>query len=172
MPPTGKEFVKMFSAGEYAVCGMNGVCIVRGTEMRDGGLYYVFEPVSDKALRLFIPTENGTVRKPISAEQAEDLLDSISDMDDIWVNNIRERRRIYSSIMTAHDLPEVIKLAKTLYCKKCERRRDGKSMYSFEDSQLRTAERAVGGELAYALHISGDDALKLLEEKFAECACA
>ncbi|MBQ8568372.1 MAG: CarD family transcriptional regulator [Oscillospiraceae bacterium] len=160
----------MLNQGEYAVYGMNGVCRVSGTEERDGKLFYLLEPVSDPALKIFIPVTNAAVRSPIGKDEAFRLLESVDAMTDVWVNDNRDRRRIFSDIMSKYELSDMLRLAKSIYLKKCERRAMGKSMYSYEDNQLRTAEKAVCGELAFALDITSEKAAELLEERFLHSA--
>ncbi len=157
----------MLKIGEYAVYGINGVCRMIGTTERSGGTYYVFEPVSDESLKIYLPTDSASVRSPAGKEQAVRLIESISDMPDIWVTDSRERRRRFGDILSRCDLSELTQLTKTLYRKKCERRKIGKMMYSYENNQLRSAENAVSNEIAFALGISGSEAEALLEEKFA-----
>ncbi len=155
----------MISIGEKYVYKMNGVCTLSAEESHDGAPFYKLIPMTDPTLTIFVPADRAPLRSPMTGAQAKALLDSVENMENVWVDDSRTRRKKIDSIMSEGGIFELTAMVKSLYGKKQERRRAGKSMYSYEDTVLRNAMKSVCGELAYSLGLSGQEAVSLLEQK-------
>lgn len=88
----------MLKKGDHAVYGMNGVCEITDIEERESGKFYRMVPENDKGLTIFLPVTTDRLRPPTDRKEAEELLNSIPDMPDIWTDDSKSRRRKCLSI--------------------------------------------------------------------------
>ena len=87
----------MFEIGEYIVYGVKGVCRIEDiTHIDISGagkdrLYYVLAPVGDGSGRIYAPTDNQkiTMRKVISREEADQLIEDMPKIEQLWVPDDR-----------------------------------------------------------------------------------
>ena len=94
----------MFEIGEYVVCGAKGVCQIRDiTHIDMSGadkekLYYVLAPVGDKNGTIYVPTDSEKIimRRTISKEEAERLIDELPQIELLWVPDDKQREETYS----------------------------------------------------------------------------
>ena len=85
----------MFEKGSYVIYGGTGVCeVVDVTTMDIDGipkdrLYYVLKPNEQKSGKIYTPVENqkAVLRRIISREEADALIDDIPNIEDVWVPN-------------------------------------------------------------------------------------
>lgn len=93
----------MFEIGEYIVYGVKGVCRIEDiTHIDISGadkdrLYYVLAPVGDGSGRIYAPTDNQkiTMRKVISREEADQLIEDMPKIEQLWVpDDMAERGEI------------------------------------------------------------------------------
>ena len=88
----------MFEIGEYIVYGVKGVCRIEDiTHIDISGadkdrLYYVLAPVGDGSGRIYAPTDNQkiTMRKVISREEADQLIEDMPKIEQLWVPDDRQ----------------------------------------------------------------------------------
>lgn len=158
----------MLKKGDHAVYGMNGVCEITDIEERESGKFYRMVPENDRGLTIFLFVTTDRLRPPTDRKEAEDLLNSIPDMPDIRTDDSKSRRKRFSEIVSCGGLREIMILSGSIFRKKCERRSRGRTMYAFEENQLRSALKAATGELSYSLSISSQQAEEMLEYKFSE----
>lgn len=93
----------MFEIGEYIVYGVKGVCRIEDiTHIDISGadkdrLYYVLAPVGDGSGRIYAPTDNQkiTMRKVISREEADQLIEDMPKIEQLWVPDDRQREARY-----------------------------------------------------------------------------
>ena len=154
--------------GNNYVYKTNGVCTLAAEEDRSGTKFYKLIPIFEKTLSIFVPEDKAQLRPPMTKEQAEGLLLSIKDMESVWIEDSRERRKHFGEILSDGDIPELTALLKSLCVKKAERHKHGKYMYSYEENLLQSTMRSVSGEVAYSLGIPRSDAVTMLESRFCE----
>ena len=124
----------MFEIGEYIVYGVKGVCRIEDiTHIDISGadkdrLYYVLAPVGDGSGRIYAPTDNQkiTMRKVISREEADQLIEDMPKIEQLWVPDDRQREARYKEAMNTCDYRAWVSIVKTLYIRKQERTAQGK----------------------------------------------
>ena len=100
----------MFEIGEYIVYGVKGVCRIEDiTHIDISGadkdrLYYVLAPVGDGSGRIYAPTDNQkiTMRKVISREEADQLIEDMPKIEQLWVPDDRQREAKYKEADTIY----------------------------------------------------------------------
>lgn len=132
----------MFEIGEYIVYGVKGVCRIEDiTHIDISGadkdrLYYVLAPVGDGSGRIYAPTDNQkiTMRKVISREEADQLIEDMPKIEQLWVPDDRQREARYKEAMNTCDYRAWVSIVKTLYIRKQERTAQGKKITALDSA--------------------------------------
>ena len=66
-------------------------------ELKKGVLYYQLEPVYSKGSRIFVPvgSDKLVMRKLVSAEEVEALMNEIPSIETMWIANEKKREEQY-----------------------------------------------------------------------------
>lgn len=153
---------KMFEVGEYIVYGCKGVCQVEEITHIDipgsnkDRLYYVLAPLEDRNGKIYAPTDNAkvTMRKVITKQEAEQLIEEMPQIEELWVANEKQREFQYKEALKTCDYRAWISIIKTLYFRKKERIAQGKKITSLDERYLKAAENELYGELSLTLGVS------------------
>lgn len=162
----------MFEKGENIVYGTTGVCEVtdiRKMNMRGipkDKLFYVLTPRYPKGSTVFIPVDSTKtlMRKVLSKEQAQEILDSIEQIEEVHVSNEKMREEKYKECIRSCDCREYIRVIKTLRLRREEKLAQGKKFPVTDERYLKMAEDNLYAELAVALDVSRQEAGQLVEE--------
>jgi CarD family transcriptional regulator len=165
----------MFEKGEYIIYGTSGVCRVEEiTEMKDfnGELrpYYVLAPSSQKGGKIFTPVENARtpMRRIMTRDEAEELIDRIPGIQELWITNEKQREELYKGCMKTCDCGEWIRIIKTLYLRRVERTARGKKITSVDERYLKMAEDYLYSELELVLGIPKNRVEQYIGDRIAE----
>lgn len=151
----------MFEKGEFIVYGTSGVCEVKEITtinmkgVSNDRLYYILNPCHYKESKIFIPVDNEktVMRSVLTKEEADELIDTIPDIEELWVSNDKLREEKYKETMRSCDCKDWIKVIKTLYLRKQERIAQGKKTTAMDEKYLRMAEDNLYTELSLVLDI-------------------
>lgn len=152
----------MFQVGEYIVCDHNGVCQVLAVtempELKKDVLYYQLEPVYSRGSRIFVPVDSNklVMRRVFTEEEVETLLKEISSIETIWISNEKKREEQYREVARKYDCREWVKIIKTIYLRKRNRRMEGKKITYIDEKYMKLAEENLYGEISIPLKISPD----------------
>lgn len=149
----------MFKIGEYIVYGHNGICKVEDITYLDMSgadkdrLYYVLLPVNTNGGKLYSPVDSNKIksRKMLTSEEANQLIDEIPKIEQLWVTNDKLREEQYKEAVKGCDCRQWIRIIKTLYLRKQERLAQGKKVTTIDEHYLKLAENQLYGELSVAL---------------------
>ncbi len=155
----------MFKVGDHVVYGSKGVCTVADiTQMKMPGAdkerpYYVLHPVWDNGARVYLPadSEKAVIRKVITKEEGNQLIDEIPEIACLAVAEDKKREQDYKDAMRACDCKILVSLIKTLATRKEERIAAGKKNTALDERYLRAAEHELYDELAIALEQSKEE---------------
>ena len=155
----------MFKKDELIMCGGHGVCRVvnvtgnpidRLDKVRK---YYVLEPVYEKGSTVYTPVDNDKVimRKIMNKQEAEDLVERITSIDTVWIQEEKGREQMYKEAIRTYDCHSLVQIIKTLYLRKQSRLQEGKKVLSSDEQYLRKAEELLYGEMSLALSIPKEE---------------
>lgn len=155
----------MFEKGEYVVYGSKGVCEVTDIShinMPNADkerLYYILHPVNNEGDKVYLPTDSqkAVLRKLITREDAKKLLKDIPVIEQLWVENEKNRELEYRETMRNCDCRELVGIIKTLCERKNERLAMGKKVTALDERYLRAAKSELYGELSMVLATSVED---------------
>lgn len=153
-----------FENGMNIVYKNVGVCTIEDTEIKnfDGTNnieYYKLRPVSNNSAVYYIPVDKSEqqLRNLFSKDEIDNLIDSMHDETEIWINNSRERRMEFSKILHSDDYKSIIRMTRSLYFQQIEKQKHNKHLSSSDEMILNSAENLVFQEFAAVLGISQDE---------------
>lgn len=163
----------MFSTGELIIYGSSGVyrvidtgnISIKGCENR---LYYTLEPVYGSGTS-YVPVDtNVFMRRIMTADEANGLIDSIPNISGERFNSHSPRaiREHYSASMKSHDSTVLIGMIKELWEK--SKRVGISKMSRIEQQYMEQAEDLVYGELAVSLGIERDAVVDYIHARLAD----
>lgn len=163
----------MFEIGEYIIYGTKGVCQVMDiTTMNLDGVpkdtkYYILQPWNQSGSRIFVSVDNQKtiMRKILTKEEANALINKIPQIEEIWVDNDKVREEKYKECIRTCECSELVRIIKTLYLRRQERLKAGKKITTTDERYLKSAEEHLYTELSVALDIPVENMEKYITEK-------
>lgn len=163
----------MFEVGEYIVYGVKGVCRIEDITHIDisgadkNRLYYVLTPIGESSGKIYAPTDNQKVmmRRIISKEEADRLIDELPQIDLLWVPDDKQREAKYKEALNTCDYRAWVSIVKTLYLRKQERVAQGKKITALDERYMRTAENELYSELSLTLGIPKSEMESYIRER-------
>lgn len=157
----------MFHASDVILYSSQGVCEITAIEEKIiNGIsktYYVLKPVSDHGATIFAPTDNEAVlkkmRRLLSKEEIDDLIDSMKNVETVWIANEVERRECYKNILASGDQLELIKMIKAIYLHKQELEANKKRLHVSDERFFKDAEQMLYNEFQYVLKLNNKNEL-------------
>ena len=162
----------MFKKDQLIMCGGHGVCRVvdvtgnpidRLDKVRK---YYVLEPVFEKGSTVYTPVDNEKVvmRRIMNKEEAEELVDKITQINTVWIQEEKNREQMYKEAIRTYDCQSLVQIIKTLYLRKQDRLKEGKKVLSSDEQYLRKAEELLYSEMSLALSIPKEEVGTYIKE--------
>ena len=157
----------MFKVNDVIIYGAQGVCQIVGIEEKAvSGVkknYFVIKPINDNGPTIFAPTDNENVlkkiRKLLSKEEVNALIDSMPDEAVVWIKNDNDRKEHYRRILASGNHVELIRMIKAIYAHKKEREAEGKRLHMVDEHFFKDAEQILYNEFQYVLKLSSKDEL-------------
>lgn len=159
----------MFKINDYIIYGSTGICKI--TDIRDekfgkkdSTTYYIINPVYVENSTIYAPVglSEAKMKKVLSVEEAYDLIKTMPDEKDIWIDDDNQRKEKYSQIVKGGNRAELVKLIKTLYNKREEKISCGKKVHTTDEKFMKDAEKLLYEELALVLNIKRDEVIPFL----------
>lgn len=157
----------MYQINDVIIYGAHGVCTIAGIEEKilsgDRRTYFVLKPVRDNGATIFVPTDNQLVlqkmRKPLSVEQTNQLIDSMETQEVAWIPDENARRELYKRILAGGDPLELIRMIKAIYQHRQERQAAGRRLHTTDERFFKDAEQILYNELQYVLKLNSKEEL-------------
>lgn len=151
----------MFENGEYVAVGNKGVCSVEKVTTLDIAgidrekMYYILKPVYMPGSTVYVPVDTAeeSMRKVLSHEEAEKLIENIPQIPLIPVTNDKLLEQEYRGCIKTNSCEEWVRIIKTISLRKQKRLEDGRKVTAVDAKYFRIAEEQLYGELAVALDI-------------------
>lgn len=147
----------MFKKEDFVINSNNGICQIQDIQkMNMSGIskdYYVLVPIAEATAKIYIPVDvaENRIRLVMTKTEAENIIQSISTIDEIWIENEREREATYKDALASRDPKRLVSIIKTLYLRKKERLDAGKKNTAVDERYFKLAENMLHAELAFAL---------------------
>lgn len=162
----------MYKIGDYIVKNGNGVCKVENIMHLDmaaidrNRLYYMLVPINDENGKIYVPVDSSAqqLRKVMSIEDAYDLIDKISTVQEISISNDKLREQKYKEIIKDFEPGSLLRIIKTIYLRKQQRIEQGKKSTAVDEHYLTLAEKLLFSELCLALKKEKEEVHSLILE--------
>lgn len=162
----------MYQVGDQVVYGIHGVCRVMDMEERTVDRkrvsYLALEPVGQVGSRYLVPTQNAAamskLRKMLSREELEAMLDSPDVLADGWIADENLRKQTYRDLISSGDRVKLMCMVRTLYRHKAAQAAAGRKCHLCDENFLRDAEKLLTSEVALVLGMDYDQARDYLKE--------
>ena len=143
-------------------------------ELKKGVLYYQLEPVYSKGSRIFVPvgSDKLVMRKLVSAEEVEALMNEIPSIETMWIANEKKREEQYREAARKYDCREWIRIIKTIYQRKRSRIEQGKKITYIDEKYMKIAEDNLYGEISIPLGISPDRVEEYIKKRMEKAEMA
>lgn len=150
----------MFKVNDYIMYGMTGACKVVGIEegkdiKNEKKNYYILDPVYSKNTTIKIPVDNKKIsmRKLHSKDEIFALINDMSNEEILWIDDEKQRNEQFKSMLKTGKCEELIKLVKSIYLNKKQKKLIGKKTYKNDEEIMKAAEKLLNEEFAVTLGI-------------------
>ena len=156
----------MLSRGDAVVYKCRGMYKVEdiGTldfSFADRKKYYTLQSVEDSRDRAYVPTDDeSNIRRPVSREEAMDLISRMPDIEVLRVKNEKFREQEYKNCIADFCPENWIKVLKTLY----KRTQSRGSITSMDKKYQMLLEHALYSEFSFALGIPANRMTQFIAE--------
>ncbi len=111
-------------------------------------VYYTLQSVEDARDRVYVPADDKThIRRPVSREEALDLIGRMQDIETLHVKNEKLREQEYKECISGYSPEDWVKVLKTAY----SRTKSRGSITSVDKKYQMILEHALFSEFSYAL---------------------
>jgi CarD family transcriptional regulator len=154
----------MFKVNDVVVYGTQGVCEIVGIDEKriDGASknYFVLKPKDAREAIFYVPTWNekawGKMRRVLTQQEVDALIDSMPDSTPIWIANENERKEAYKKILASGDQAAILSMVQALYAHKTAREAEGKRLHMSDEYFMKDAEQLLYNEWQYVLNVDKD----------------
>ena len=151
----------MFAKEEYVFHESGGICQISDIQvapldnMPADRQYYVMKPLYDPNSVIYMPVDSDCIflRRLISRNEAEELLERIPYVRTIEESNAKLLRAKYIEAMHTHDPVEWVRVIKTVYLRSTMQTARSQRISETERSFAENAKRNLHTELALALDL-------------------
>ena len=161
----------MYQIGEFIVKRAKGVCkikdIVNPDFVRDHKkMYYQLTPLLDEETKIYVPVdgEDTSMRRIMTEDEAENLIQKIPQIHETWVRNEKERERNYKEAVQSNDPERLIGIIKLLHHRKRKRLAEGKNTTAIDSRYYDLAEKLLYSELETVMRKSRQEIYNMIVE--------
>lgn len=142
------------------------VCVVEEIKpkyLRDTD-YYVLSPLTDKSLKLQVPTTSNAIRGLIKKEKIEEIIQSIPNIE-VIKSDAKTLEADYKLLMQNGTHEDLIKIIKTTYLRNKERLDNNKKTTDKDNYYFNQAELYLYNEFSVVLNLTYDETKQYIIDK-------
>lgn len=153
----------MFKKGDFVVNANNGICKIDDIlTMNMSGTnkeYYLLIPINEQTAKVYIPVDMASqrIRLTMSKDETLQFIEEIKDINEAYIENEKEREKIYKEALNSRDPKRLVGIIKTLYLRRQERIEAGKKNTAVDERYFKLAENHLHNELSFALGVEKKD---------------
>lgn len=157
---------KRFAVGEKVVYGTNGICtiedIIRQSPIpgEDERTYYILRQKENNGLVISVPAESeallSRMRRVFSKQEIDSLLLGTCGREQEWIEDKRARADAFRIMLTGGITEDLILMIRAIYLHRQALAKNAKKLNVADETTLKSAEKLVREEFAYALQIAPD----------------
>lgn len=166
----------MYSVKDTVLYAQHGVCVIeqicRREFMGEVGDYYQLRPIAETHATLFVPVGNPNSEKKmrpiLTKSQVMELIHALPAVETDWIENATDRKRRCTEILRECDRNELIRMVKSIYCRKSELVGMGRKLTASDERAMKEGERLIFDELAHVLEIRREEVLPFICRELGE----
>ena len=126
--------------------------------------YYELIPILDSTLKIVVPVDSIYIRNVISKEEAEKIIDMISDVDIIKIND-KLIENEYKRLLHDEGYIGLVKIIKTTYLRNEDRINNKRKISEKDDNYFKLAEKYLYSEFSIALGMNIEEVRKYVIDR-------
>lgn len=126
--------------------------------------YYVLSPITDKSLKIQIPTTSSAIRSLITKERIEEIIANIPNIE-IIKNETKKLENDYKQLMQSGTHEDLIKIIKTTYLRNKERLDNNKKTTDKDNYYFNQAELYLYNEFSVVLGLTYEETKQYIIDK-------
>lgn len=164
----------MFKSGDYVVNSNNGICkidsVVTMNTPNGNKEYYLLIPLHEPTAKIYIPLDSAAqrIRYAMSKEEATQLINSVKNINETYIENEKEREKIYKTAVSSCNPQKLVGIIKTLYLRRLEREKTEKKNTVVDDRYFKLAENQLHNELSFALQVEKEQVVQMITQSILE----
>ena len=164
----------MFKSGDYVVNSNNGICKIDGIvtmNTQNGNKeYYLLIPLNEQTAKIYIPVDvaDQRIRYAMNKEQAMQLINGIKSIHETYIENEKEREKVYKAAVSSCNPQKLVGIIKTLYLRRLEREKSGKKNTVIDERYFKLAENQLHSELSFALQAEKEQVIQMITQSILE----
>lgn len=158
----------MYNIGDFVVHSGHGVCRITEKEFKENfnKYFYRLETVSNR-MSIMIPDDKAEIllRPLMEKMECQYLLEHLNDVSPAYAKDNKERKNQFHDLIASNNLKDTLHLFKCLYSLIEDKKKEKKTLGSFDTQFLQQTQRKLFDEISIALQISRTQAESYLNEK-------
>lgn len=124
--------------------------------------YYTLQSMDNESDKVYSPVDDNTnIRRPMTKEQALELVEKVDSIETLWVSNEKMREQEYKKCIATYEPENWVQVLKTLYSRTKKRG----SITSMDKKYQQLLEHVFYGELSYVLGIPANKVESFIMER-------
>lgn len=161
----------MLSVKDTVIYSGKGVCTIISIEERDFGgvnkLYYILKPTYHDNSTIYVPADNpklmAKMKKVLSREEVDNIINNISTHSAKWIENTEERRSYYKCVLEEADRSKILSIIRCIHQKQASKNKKEKKPHIFDIQFMQENEKIIIEEFAIALGIKPNEVNDYIE---------
>ena len=129
----------------------------------------MLKPIFNEASTVFVPIQNealvNKMKKLMSSQQLDEVLDSVSVAQVEWNNDEMTRRQNFKDVISSGVVEDILVVLKTLWSHRTAQNGKGRKLHISDEIFLKEAEKMIKEEIAFVIGIEQDDVLPYIQNK-------
>ena len=153
--------------GRVGICRVKGVTTMEMPGVPGDRLNYVLSPNGKSNGTIYTPVDGmkQVLRPVMTKEEAENLIDSLPEIEELSIDNEKLREEKYKECMRTCDGTELFRIIKTIYSRKRKRLKSGKRVTAVDERYMKLAEDNLYSELSLLLGVPKEKMVSYISEK-------
>ena len=151
----------MYKIGDYVVHNGHGVCTILDETFNQtlNKEFLKLETIHNK-MSIMMPKDkiNDFLRPILSKEEIIKYINEGSNYSNEYNKDNKERKNEFQELITSNNIADTVKLLRFLYQLSIDKKKEKKTLGSFDSQFLQQAERKLFNELAISADISKEEA--------------
>lgn len=164
------EDINVLEIGKTMVHKSHGICTIKEILKIDGLDYYRLIPSFDESMSIFVPLakENELLRSVLSKNEAEKLISYMCSIDDVIIDDTKERRDAFHKMMLSGNLKDIAYMYFKLSLLKQEKEKQNAKFCLTDSNMLKKLQDMLFNELAVVYNKNTNEIVKYVLQRVGE----